>query len=223
MKNNVQDVEYFEKFKKKQDQVQYRETLNDQIRTSKQRRLYGNMTGVEKSLNKDDLVAWKNYDHNTYALIPGLNSTKKPIPQKLLEDKQLHKKDRSFDEELNRMNQFGLTRDVTLARDPTYGSPNPSHSTKKLPDTRSLEPTRSMLGSAGGQSMRGEYMAGVPGPAQNVSSGDIPNRSLLRSGHRKYPNHHLFSNYNPISGAFGGTSGGQGSGFFKKMGSNVLN
>lgn len=127
---NMSDIEYFERFKKKAEQSQYREMLNNQIKASKQQRLYGNMTGVEKSLNKDDLVAWKNYDHNTYALIPGLNSSIKPIPQKLLVDKQLHKRDRSYDDELNRINQFGFTRDVTLAKDPSYVSAKIAHSTK---------------------------------------------------------------------------------------------
>lgn len=220
---NVQDVEHFEKFKKKQEQHQYREMLNDQIKTSKMRRLYGNMTGVEKSLNKDDLLAWKNYDHNAYALIPGLNSTKKPIPKKLLEDKNLHKKERSFDEELNRMNQFGLTRDVTLARDPAYISANLHNSAKRLPDSRSLEPNRSMMGSAGGQSLRGGYEDNVnQSVPKNAVSNEIPNRSLLRSGHRKYPNHHLFSNYNPINGEFGSTNAGKSGAFFKKMGTSVL-
>ena len=27
-------------------------------------RAYGNMTNVEKEMNKDDLVAWKKYDNN---------------------------------------------------------------------------------------------------------------------------------------------------------------
>jgi hypothetical protein len=37
---------------------------------------YGNMTNVEKQMNKEDLQAWKVYDNNQYALIPGINHTK---------------------------------------------------------------------------------------------------------------------------------------------------
>jgi hypothetical protein len=39
---------------------------------------YGNMTSVEKRMNKDDLIAYKNFDNNQYAMIPGhagLNKT----------------------------------------------------------------------------------------------------------------------------------------------------
>lgn len=39
--------------------------------------MHGNMTGVEKQMNKDDLIAWKNYDNNQYSLIPGFSTNKK--------------------------------------------------------------------------------------------------------------------------------------------------
>jgi hypothetical protein len=29
-----------------------------------QMKMHGNMTEVEKRMNKDDLIAWKNYDNN---------------------------------------------------------------------------------------------------------------------------------------------------------------
>ncbi len=37
---------------------------------------HGNMTEVEKHMNKDDLVAWKNYDNKQYSLIPGVSKDK---------------------------------------------------------------------------------------------------------------------------------------------------
>lgn len=45
---------------------------------------YGNMSEMEKKLNKADMQAYKNYDNNQYSLIPGL-SHKKPlaVPAKL--------------------------------------------------------------------------------------------------------------------------------------------
>ena len=46
-----------------------------------QMRAHGNMTGVEKQMNRDDLSAWKNYDNNQYSLIPGVSSIKR-IPEK---------------------------------------------------------------------------------------------------------------------------------------------
>jgi hypothetical protein len=51
----------------------YKDILDNQINFTKQMTLgYGNMTNVEKKLNKVDLQAWKHYDNNQYALIPGL-------------------------------------------------------------------------------------------------------------------------------------------------------
>jgi hypothetical protein len=35
---------------------------------------YGNMSAAEKQINKDDLLAYKNYDSTNYAMIPGLNN-----------------------------------------------------------------------------------------------------------------------------------------------------
>lgn len=32
---------------------------------------FGNMTSVEKKLNRNDLLAYKNYDNTQYAIIPG--------------------------------------------------------------------------------------------------------------------------------------------------------
>ena len=34
------------------------------------------MTAAEKQMNRDDLHAWKKYDNNQYAMIPGLTSQK---------------------------------------------------------------------------------------------------------------------------------------------------
>ena len=38
--------------------------------------MHGNMTNVEKQLNKDDLLAWKHYDNTQYSLIPGISNKK---------------------------------------------------------------------------------------------------------------------------------------------------
>ena len=35
---------------------------------------YGNMTELEKKMNRVDLLAYKNYDKNVYALVPGIKS-----------------------------------------------------------------------------------------------------------------------------------------------------
>lgn len=51
--------------------------LDQQTALRSQMRMHGNMTGVEKQLNKDDLLAWKNFDNNQYSLIPGVSNQKK--------------------------------------------------------------------------------------------------------------------------------------------------
>lgn len=33
---------------------------------------YGNMSQSEKQINKDDLVAYKNYDSVNYSMVPGI-------------------------------------------------------------------------------------------------------------------------------------------------------
>jgi len=55
----------------------------------------GNMTSVEKQMNKDDLSAWKNYDQNQYSLIPGVQN-KKNIPERFKSS------DRRMDDEVNK-------------------------------------------------------------------------------------------------------------------------
>lgn len=43
----------------------------------------GNMTHIEKQFNKDDLIAYKNYDKNNYSLVPGISPVKKVAEWKL--------------------------------------------------------------------------------------------------------------------------------------------
>lgn len=47
-------------------------------------KMHGNMTEVEKHMNKDDLIAWKNYDNNQYSLIPGVSNEKKTLDRAAL-------------------------------------------------------------------------------------------------------------------------------------------
>ena len=38
--------------------------------------MYGNMSSIEKALNKNDLQAYKNYDTGQYSLVPGMQHAK---------------------------------------------------------------------------------------------------------------------------------------------------
>jgi len=94
-----------------------------------------------------------------------------------------------------------------------------------MPHSLPVEQNRSLVGSAGGRSMQRSY--GIPdNEVQTIQPGlasaEIPNRSLLRSGHRKYPNHHLYSNHNPINNMFGMTEGAGNAPMFKKVSTNIF-
>ena len=75
LKNHYQTLATHEdrlKQAKKEQQQVYRGVLDSQVHFTKEvNSNYGNMTSVEKRLNKDDLLAYKVYDRNQYAMIPG--------------------------------------------------------------------------------------------------------------------------------------------------------
>ncbi len=59
---------------KKRLQTMYRSMLDNQIdNNNSMKKSFGNMTGVEKQMNRADLKAWKVYDNSQHSLIPGLN------------------------------------------------------------------------------------------------------------------------------------------------------
>lgn len=58
---------------KKKRQEMYRQMLNSQVQYNNSLKSYGNMTHMEKQMNKEDLKAFKRYDKTQYGLIPGIN------------------------------------------------------------------------------------------------------------------------------------------------------
>ena len=66
----------------------YKSELDQQIQNRQAMRAYGNMTSVEKEINKGELQAWKNFDSGQVAaLVPGASNAvpryaqKNPSPQ----------------------------------------------------------------------------------------------------------------------------------------------
>ena len=104
----ISQLDMFNRLDKKEKQAQYKEILDNQMQLSNQLRMYGNMTNVEKKMNKEDLRAWQNFDDNQYSLIPGLNSRKLPT---IDHRDPSHKKERSLAEDHQRLQQFGFTRE----------------------------------------------------------------------------------------------------------------
>ena len=39
-------------------------------------KMYGNMSSIEKALNKNDLKAYKNFDQRQFSLVPGIQHSK---------------------------------------------------------------------------------------------------------------------------------------------------
>jgi len=92
------------KEKKANDMVLYKEQLDKQMGVKKRQAMYGNMTGVEKQLNKEELEAYKNYEKGTHFL-PGFNN--KPH-----QEHHPHKhtdRDPSIDD--YRLDQYGFLKD----------------------------------------------------------------------------------------------------------------
>ena len=61
---------------KKNNMASYKDQLDAQMAQRKAYQMYGNMSQQEKAMNKDDLHAYKRFDNNQYAMIPGFNSQK---------------------------------------------------------------------------------------------------------------------------------------------------
>ena len=61
---------------KRQLQLQYKDMLDRQMEVQNQFKMYGNMSSIEKALNKSDLQAYKNYDNKQYSLVPGIQHAK---------------------------------------------------------------------------------------------------------------------------------------------------
>ena len=181
---------------KKVRQQKYKEMLDNQKKTKDHMRMYGNMTGIEKQFNKNDLSAFKNYDNNTYALIPGLNSTSVQPSDKVMKDKTNKRTQRTYNEEIERMNQFGLTRDVTLMKNPALIATNAhrssmdditGHVNKFKTDSGTLNNSvRSPGHTRTITSPQPMKPVGMPGTAPNLN----------------FNNHHLYQAYNPISGVY---------------------
>ena len=185
--HNLKNQDFHEK---KVRQQKYKEMLDNQKRLQGNMRMYGNMTGMEKQLNKNDLSAFKNYDNKTYALIPGLNSVSMPPSKKVMEDKLTKRNERSYDEQNERLNQFGLTRDVTLIKNPALYTTNAHRSS-----------TNDITGHVNQNS---SDMIQAPGHMRSAS-GTAPGKALTlppNSPNPNFNNHHLYQTYNPISGTY---------------------
>ena len=78
-----------EKQRQKDAQLLYKKQLDDQMNLRRKFNMYGNMSGVEKNLNRNELLAYKNFDYKYNSMIPGQNSSPHQPSQKILMDKMM--------------------------------------------------------------------------------------------------------------------------------------
>jgi hypothetical protein len=57
-------------------QLRYKDMLDQQLEVKDGFKMEGNMSSVEKALNKNDLRAYKNFDNRQFSLVPGLQHSK---------------------------------------------------------------------------------------------------------------------------------------------------
>ena len=106
-KKDCQDEEE----RKKEQMALYKKHLDEQVNMKKKFEMYGNMSGVEKNLNRNELLAYKNYDHHNVAMIPGFNSSPHQPSQRVLFDKMQQNMKKPQMDELNQLNKLGFTRE----------------------------------------------------------------------------------------------------------------
>jgi hypothetical protein len=91
---------------RKKRQEMYKQMLNSQIQYKNGIKAFGNMTQVEKKLNKDDLYAYKVYNNNQYALIPGINNEKRFLQR----DNPKPKKATNYEDQQRLLENYGYGR-----------------------------------------------------------------------------------------------------------------
>ena len=62
-------------------QQRYKDMLDQQMEVKDGFKMYGNMSSVEKALNKNDLRAYKNFDSRQFSLVPGIQHSKHVMAQ----------------------------------------------------------------------------------------------------------------------------------------------
>lgn len=200
--NAIDLVEQMERDQRKSLQSKYKEMLDSQRKIKSEYRGYGNMSNVEKSLNRNDLLAWKNFDYTTYAMIPGFNSNTLNLSNKVIEDRSKKIKVRDLDKETQKLkiyhtnlnhvkNQFAGSSYPPPSNDynmPQYTTPGHKKNNSYDREVHSNSEPRRQIGNQD--------------KVRNMSLDNIKMGSgtMYRANHPKYTKHHLYTSLDPISG-----------------------
>jgi hypothetical protein len=191
--NEIETADYLEQQQKKQMQSKYKEMLDSQRRLKDEYRSYGNMTNVEKCLNRNDLLAWKNYDYTTYAMIPGFNSSNLKLSQKVEQERGRKQKIRDLDKQVQRLNIYHHSLNKVKNEIPNADYLPLDQSTEINPHHRNVQSNsdlrRSLKETDVKRNLSVDNMKSVPS-------------TLYKSIHPKYTKHHLYTPFDPISGSF---------------------
>ena len=107
----IQSNENQYKNEMKKQQLLYREMLGNQVDFKNRMRMQGNMTSVEKQLNKVDLKAYQNNDKNVYAFVPGINHSTISTKTGFHVKKPVQKSGEEFEKErIRRLEAMGYKR-----------------------------------------------------------------------------------------------------------------
>jgi len=198
----INTVEYLEQQQRKKLQSKYKEMLDSQRKVKHEYKSYGNMTNVEKCMNRNDLLAWKNYDYTTYALIPGVNSDNLRLSQKVEEQRNKKIKTRDLDKEMQRLNIYH--HNINSMRNelvnPDYSPGNQSFNNGY---SSTLEPPpEQQMNDRNVQSKNDLRNASKPSHNRNQSVDAIRSMqsTTQRLSHPKYSKHHLYTPFDPING-----------------------
>jgi hypothetical protein len=164
---------------KKQRQDMYRQMLNSQVQYNKGMKSFGNMTAVEKMMNRDDLKAYKVYDNNQYSMIPGVKNEKIARTEK-----KKHKKT-SYEEDQRRLEAYGYGRYMKKAPTPigvieNYGSGMAQNRNDGNNSFQSMN--RSYNGSVSAQHMNMNNDAVPQSRRHQMSPRQNSNRTLMNIG-----------------------------------------
>ena len=131
-----------------EQQAKFREGLDSQIEEQKLYRLGGNMTQAEKSLNRQDLLAYKHKDECNYAMLPGISPKKNFMDPEKYPEITKAKTKLTYHDKQERLKHygFGVSGSQTM-KGTMLGSGNPhTKSMAEVPRTPMLE-QRSQLAS----------------------------------------------------------------------------
>lgn len=113
----IRAVDNYIRSEKKKRQLLYRDMLGSQIDFKNKIQMQGNMTAVEKQLNRPDLKAYQNSDKNVYSFVPGINHQNIGTKAGFFKGKQNKDTSDNEREKVRRYEALGYNRGYNVSQD----------------------------------------------------------------------------------------------------------